>query len=59
MRIEYWYQARKFLRKMGFSKLKSKSFAWKTKHLAEDMAIFKNNKSFSMTTPTEMTEGSG
>jgi hypothetical protein len=42
MRTEYWYQARKLMRKLGFSKLKSKSFAWKLKHLAEDLATFNN-----------------
>jgi hypothetical protein len=42
MRTQYWYDARKLMRQMGFSKLKSKSMAWKMKHLAEDLATFNN-----------------
>ena len=42
MRTEYWYLARKLMRKLGFSKLKSKSMAWKLKHLAEDLKQFEN-----------------
>ena len=42
MRTQYWYDVRKLMRKWGFSKLKSKSIAWKVKHLMEDLATFKN-----------------
>lgn len=42
MRTEYWYEARKSMRKLGFSKLKSKSIAWKLHRLSKDMVGYRD-----------------